>query len=191
MQNRCAVHRYRCAGAVTVQIHKKTHIARCASQSVKKVLFLQFKYFARQCALKGSRSVKTTPHNENHSFLRRLRSRCCGALLKFCALTLLYFHSNTSSITAEPSLVSTQNLLANRLLSHYAVLPERMKCNRFVLFYSSSTDTMPLRLPTSVIRRFTVQLRGRRSVKMAQALCSSFSAARVIWIFNTLTLQLR
>ena len=123
--------------------------------------------------------------------LRRLRSRCCGALLKFCALTLLYFHSNTSSITAKPSLISTQNLLANRLLSHYAVLPERMKCNRFVLFYSSSTDTMPLRLPTSVIRRFTVQLRGRRSVKMAQALCSSFSAARVIWIFNTLTLQLR
>ena len=123
--------------------------------------------------------------------LRRLRSRCCGALLKFCALTLLYFHSNTSIITEEPSLVSTQNLLANRLLSHYAVLPERMKCNRFVLFYSSSTDTMPLRLPTSVIKRFTVQLRGRRSVKMAQALCSSFSAARVIWIFNTLTLELR
>ena len=188
MQNRCAVHRYRCAGAVTVQIHKKTHIARCASQSVKMSYSCNL---ARQCALKGSRSVKTTPHNENHSFLRRLRSRCCGALLKFCVLTLRRFHSNTSSITAKPSLVSTQNLLANRLLSHYAVLPERMKCNRFVLFYSSSTDTMPLRLPTSVIKRFTVQLRGRRSVKMAQALCSSFSAARVIWIFNTLTLQPR
>ncbi len=191
MQNRCTVHRYRCAGAVTVQIRKKTHIARCASQSVKKVISLQFKSFARQCALSGSRSVNTTPHNENHSFLRRLRSRCCGALLKFCILTLLRFHSNTSSITAKPSLVSTQNLLANRLLSHYAVLPERMKCNRFVLFYNSSTDTMPLRLPTSVISRFTVQLRGRRSVKMAQALCSPFSAARVIWIFNTLTLQPR
>ena len=136
-------------------------------------------------------SVKTTPHNENLSFLRRLRSRCCGVLLKFCILTLLRFHSNTSSITVKPSLVSTQNLLANRLLSHYAVLPERMKCNRFVLFYNSSTDTMPLRLPTSVIKRFTVQLRGRRSVKMAQALCSPFSAARVIWIFNTLTLQPR
>ena len=49
-----------------------------------------------------------------------------------------------------------------------------------LLFYSSSTDTMPSRSPTSVIRRFTVQLRGRRSVKIAQALCSPFSAARVI-----------
>ncbi len=78
--------------------------------------------------------------------MRRLRSRCCDALLKFCALTLLRFHGNTSSITAEPSLVSTQNLLASRLLSHYAVLPERMKCNRFVLFYNSSTDTMPFTL---------------------------------------------
>ena len=47
--------------------------------------------------------VKATPHNES-----------CGALRKFCALTLLRFHGNTSSITAKPRLVSTQNLLANR-----------------------------------------------------------------------------
>ena len=142
------------------------------------VIFLQF---------------KTTPHNENHSFLRRLRSRCCDALLKFCALTLLRFHGNTSSITAEPSLVSTQNLLANRLLSHYAVLPERMKCNRFVLFYSSSTDTMPLRSPISVIRRFTVQLRGRRSVKMAMLLLPDHSVFLLLesWKFLILLLELK
>ena len=179
-----------CRSCNRANTQKDAHLTMCVSVC-QNVLFLQFKSFARQCARNASRSVKTTPHNENHSFLRRLLSRCCGALLKFCILTLLRFHSNTSSITAKPSLVSTQNLLANRLLSHYAVLPERMKCNRFVLFYNSSTDTMPLRLPTSVIKRFTVQLRGRRSVKMAQALCSSFSAARVIWIFNTLTLQPR
>ena len=179
-----------CRSCNRANTQKDAHRKMCVSVC-QNVIFLQFIQFARQCTLKGLRSVKTTPHNENHSFLRRLRSRCCGALLKFCALTLLRFHGNTSSITAEPSLVSTQNLLASRLLSHYAVLPERMKCNRFVLFYNSSTDTMPLRLPTSVIKRFTVQLRGRRSVKMAQALCSSFSAARVIWIFNTLTLQPR
>ena len=164
-----------CRSCNRANTQKDAHRKMCVSVC-QNVIFLQF---------------KTTPHNENHSFLRRLRSRYCDALLKFCTLTLLRFHGNTSSITAEPSLVSTQNLLASRLLSHYAVLPERMKCNRFVLFYSSSTDTMPLRLPTSVIRRFTVQLRGRRSVKMAQALCSSFSAARVIWIFSTLTLQPR
>ena len=46
---------------------------------------------------------RATPHNES-----------CGALRKFCALTLLRFHGNTSSITAKPRLVSTQNLLANR-----------------------------------------------------------------------------
>ena len=179
-----------CRSCNRANMQKDAHRKMCVSVC-QNVIFLQFIQFARQCALKGSRSVKTTPHNENHSFLRRLRSRCCGALLKFCVLTLLRFHSNTSSITAKPSLVSTQNLLANRLLSHYAVLPERMKGNRFVLFYSSSTDTMPLRLPTSVIKRFTVQLRGRRSEKISQALCSPFSAERVIWMFSTLILQLR
>ena len=46
--------------------------------------------------------TKATPHNES-----------CGALRKFRALTLLRFHNNTSSITAKPRLVSTQNLLAN------------------------------------------------------------------------------
>ena len=44
-----------------------------------------------------------TPHNES-----------CGALWKFSVLTLLRFHGNTSSITAKPRLVSTQNLLTNR-----------------------------------------------------------------------------
>ena len=58
-------------------------------------------------------------------------------------------------------------------------------------FYSSSTDTMPLRSPTSVSSFSTPQLRGRRSVKIAQALCSPFSAERVIWMFSTLILQLR
>ncbi|MCI7209990.1 MAG: hypothetical protein MR521_07045, partial [Butyricicoccus sp.] len=39
------------------------------------------------------------------------------ALRKFYVLTLLRFHGNTSSITAKPRLVSTQNLLANRSCS--------------------------------------------------------------------------
>ena len=47
----------------------------------------------------------------------RLRSHCRGALRKFCVLTLLQFHGNTSSITAKLCLVSTQNLLANRSCS--------------------------------------------------------------------------
>ena len=50
--------------------------------------------------------LKATPHNES-----------CGALRKFCALTLLRFHGNTSSITAKLCLVSTQNLLANHSCS--------------------------------------------------------------------------
>ena len=36
---------------------------------------------------------------------------------KFCVLTLLQFHGNTSSITAKLCLVSTQNLLANHSCS--------------------------------------------------------------------------
>ncbi|WP_418987317.1 hypothetical protein, partial [Agathobaculum sp.] len=39
------------------------------------------------------------------------------ALRKFCVLTLLQFHGNTSSITAKLCLVSTQNLLANHSCS--------------------------------------------------------------------------
>ena len=50
--------------------------------------------------------LKATPHNES-----------CGALREFCALTSFRFHGNTSSITAKPRLVSTQNLLANRSCS--------------------------------------------------------------------------
>ena len=49
--------------------------------------------------------------------MRRLRSRCRGALRKFCVLTLLQFHGNTSSITVKLCLVSTQNLLANHSCS--------------------------------------------------------------------------
>ena len=99
-----------CRSCNRANTQKDAHRKMCVSVC-QNVIFLQFIQFARQCALKGLRSVKTTPHNENHSFLRRLRSRCCDALLKFCALTLLRFHGNTSSITTEPSLVSTQNLL--------------------------------------------------------------------------------
>ena len=62
---------------------------------------------------------------------------------------------------------------------------------KFGVVYSSSTDTIPSRLPTSVSSFSTPQLRGRRSVKIAQALCSPFSAERVIWMFRTLILQLR
>lgn len=57
--------------------------------------------------------------------------------------------------------------------------------------YSSSTDTIPSRLPTIVSSFSTPQLRGRRSVKMAQALCSPLAVVCVIWIFSTLTLVLR
>ena len=49
------------------------------------------------------RKFQATPHKES-----------CDALRKFRTLTLLRFHCNTSSITAKPRLVSTQNLLANR-----------------------------------------------------------------------------
>ena len=57
------------------------------------------------------------PHNYSCGSLRRLRSRCRGVLRKFCALTLLQFHGNTSSITAKLRRVRTQNLLANRSCS--------------------------------------------------------------------------
>ena len=59
---------------------------------------------------------------------------------------------------------------------------------KFGVVYSSSTDTIPSHLPTSVSSFSTPQLRGRRSVKIAQALCSPFSAERVIWMFSTLIL---
>ena len=60
--------------------------------------------------------------------MRRLRSRCRGALRKFCVLTLASVpcassvraaevSCNTSSIAAKPRRVSTQNLLANRSCS--------------------------------------------------------------------------
>ena len=60
--------------------------------------------------------------------MRRLRSRCRGALRKFCVLTLASVpcassvraaevSCNTSSIAAKPRRVSTQNLLVNRSCS--------------------------------------------------------------------------
>ena len=67
--------------------------------------------------------LKATPHNES-----------CGALRKFCALTLLRFHGNTSSITAKPRLVSTQNLLANRSCPMI----------RYCLKFSFLTETLTL-----------------------------------------------
>ena len=67
--------------------------------------------------------IRATPHNES-----------CGALRKFCALTLLRFHGNTSSITAKPRLVSTQNLLANR----------SCPMMRYCLKFSFLTETLTL-----------------------------------------------
>ena len=78
--------------------HRKMCVSVCQN-----VIFLQFIQFARQCTLKGLRSVKTTPHNENHSFLRRLRSRCRGALRKFCVLTLASVPCASSVRAAEVS----------------------------------------------------------------------------------------
>ena len=61
--------------------------------------------------------TKATPHNSSG-----------GALRKFCALTLLQFHGNTSSITAKLCLVSTQNSLANHSCSIMRYCP-KLKCS--------------------------------------------------------------
>ena len=72
--------------------------------------------------------LKATPHNES-----------CGALRKFCALTSFRFHGNTSSITAKPRLVSTQNLLANRSCSIMRYYPGKtvgeIVLRRFTFFH--------------------------------------------------------
>ena len=62
---------------------------------------------------------------------------------KFCVLTLLQFHGNTSSITAKLCLVSTQNLLAN----HSCSIMRYCLNSRFPLFLSLAqiADMCPLR----------------------------------------------
>ena len=62
---------------------------------------------------------------------------------KFCALTLLQFHGNTSSITAKLCLVSTQNLLAN----HSCSIMRYCLNSRFPLFVrlAQTRDRRPLR----------------------------------------------
>ena len=76
---------------------------------------------------------------------------------KFCVLTLLQFHGNTSSITAKLRLVSTQNLLANHSCSIMRY------CHRFqystLFLQNPSADgrkkDSPIHLPR---RAFTVCL---------------------------------
>ena len=75
---------------------------------------------------------RATPHNES-----------CGALRKFCALTLLQFHGNTSSITAKLCLVSTQNLLANHSCSIMRYCLKDCGLARAVFFNQSVNLSLP------------------------------------------------
>lgn len=98
------------------------------------------------------RKFQATPHKES-----------CGALRKFRTLTLLRFHGNTSSITAKPCLVSTQNLLTNRscsIMRYYHKTVEKLRfsgspCSDFAELKSS--ERMKIEAPFPVFHTFAQQ----------------------------------
>lgn len=87
----------------------------------------------------------------------------CGALRKFRTLTLLRFHGNTSSITAKPCLVSTQNLLTNRscsIMRYYHKTVEKLRFSGSPCSGSAevkSSERMKIEAPFPVSHTFAQQ----------------------------------